>query len=175
MYEDYLEEFVFKTAKLIAEKLFGRKSSSAPEKNASGEREALIDSSDLQSNESEENIQLASNTTSNVTEGKDETTNQEQTDEEEKIQKEPIESTSKAAETEAKGGESNALAKCNTYDLLCSQMKDEIAEQEKRVQEEENHVATKEGKFCKSLLILNSFVISLHIFIMYVMYHLFSN
>lgn len=166
MYEDYLEEFVFKTAKLIAEKLFGRKSTSAPEKKAFGEREALIDSSDVQSNESEENTQMA-NATGNVMEEnaeKDKTTNpkSEQIDNEDKIEKEPIESTSKAEESKAKGDESNVLAKCNTYDLLCSQMKDEIAEQEKRVQEEENHVATKEGKF--NQLCLNRLLFFLSIF-----------
>lgn len=34
MYEDYLEEFVFNTAKLIAQKLFGRKDESAPAVNS---------------------------------------------------------------------------------------------------------------------------------------------
>lgn len=34
MYEDYLEEFVFKTAKLIAQKLFGRKESGTDEQTA---------------------------------------------------------------------------------------------------------------------------------------------
>lgn len=41
MYEDYLEEFVFKTAKLIAEKLFGRKPQGSENENTDQQQRAI--------------------------------------------------------------------------------------------------------------------------------------
>lgn len=43
MYEDYLEEFIFKTAKQIAQKLFGK---TADEKDEDAEEEPLLNPSD---------------------------------------------------------------------------------------------------------------------------------
>lgn len=43
MYEDYLEEFVFKTAKLIAEKLFGRQRRQEPEQEEAADAAPTVD------------------------------------------------------------------------------------------------------------------------------------
>lgn len=150
MYEDYLEEFVFKTAKLIASKLFGRPSDSKEEENE--ELKPLLPSSTA--DEIVEDNKKETHATETITETKGEIVkelNKSRLDD-------AIPTDSKAEDPsdqennailDAKsdtGNENNTVARCNTYDLLCSQMSEEIAAAEEIQEREANHVVTKEGK-----------------------------
>lgn len=76
MYEDYLEEFVFKTTKIIAEKLFGKKSDdAAAQSNSSGEatqplalKPVQVEANAESPNKSLENATKDSNKTENRSE-----------------------------------------------------------------------------------------------------------
>lgn len=165
MYEDYLEEFVFKTAKLIAGKLFGRKSDTNDENAGTDERRPLLPSSTSDDETAEDN-QNGTNASEAIFETKAESAredNQSKPDDivstETKIERPLLKekktslNTKSVADDGCNGENTNtSVARCNTYDLLCSQMSEEIAAAEEMQEREANHVVTPEGKRLVSIL-----------------------
>lgn len=173
MYEDYLEEFVFKTAKLIAQKLFGKKSTTkSNDANENDECRPLVastssgtedvtdepinsdkESSSHESNEAKSkaaNVEDESDAKTNVSSNEANTDGVRRRGSNNRIIATKTKS-SLDAKIDNPSDENNALVKCNTYDLLCNEMSDEIAEAEKIIEEESNRVITKEGMIIEYL------------------------
>lgn len=172
MYEDYLEEFVFETAKAIAKKLFGSKSSTQSQENtdtqpllgtvATSRAENLTDEATTESptaisttDKSDENGEVVNDGIADkefepsVTAAKNDGITEDIKCSTRKKPKKNKSSLNDKIETNTTNDDtmtnSTALVKPNTYELLCSEMSEEIAETEALVEAEANHVATPEG------------------------------
>lgn len=169
MYEDYLEEFVFKTAKIIAQKLFGKKSGSKDQEENKDQRsltDAAVSGAENVEDDLETSEQKESSPESDVSETKPEngvdgkvekiessaddapsTTEASCSSRVKKRKNAKKSKSSLDAQIENTPTDNNALVKCNTFDALCNEMSEEIAEAEKIAEEEENRVITEEGTF----------------------------
>lgn len=152
MYEDYLEEFVFKTAKAIARKLFGSKSNDG---SVANESRPLLASTSSAAEDITEEPTRSTDGEKAVTEENDSdraqanpSRNESSTECVKRIAAKKTKSSLDAKDDkDDDSNENKALVKCNTYDALCHELSDEIAEAEKR-DEESNRVATQEGNLC---------------------------